>query len=306
MVWLKMVLLVGTLMADEPAVTAPRSFTDKRGRTIIATIVSIDLKSVVLKRESDKRDFTFPIADLSEADQVFLAENRAALGKATGGGGMTPLATRTVTGTEVAKAKRFAKDVLMDERRGGGGIVFRWSERPKLTVQSSDAALAAYGRTVYDQFCDAAGFVGLPAKGSEIVLCIGTTTEVEKMKQKLAPGANRGGKWTWHYRWEGNHFEGYVFFVPSAGLELENRRQVFRGMAAVFGCPGRSDEFPDSAFHPNSEASELGPIDRQLVRLVYTQLDEQAGKDELFLAVQKNWAAMVAAPVPTAGQTAKP
>ncbi len=298
--WLMMVVLAGTLMAGAPDVIAPRNFTDIRGRSMMATVVSIDLKSVVLKRESDKREFVFPIAELSEADQVFIAENRAALGKATTGVGITPLAMRTVTSTEVAKARRFAKEVLMEERTGGGGVVFHWKQRPKLTVKSTDAGLAAHGQKVYDEFCDAAGFVEPPAAGPEIVLCVGTAAEVEKLRQTLAPDANRGQAWTWCYRWDGRKqsYVSFVFFVPEDGQEEDNRRQVFRGIAAVFGCTGTSDEFPASAFHPKSELSELGAMDRQLVRLVYTQLDERAGRDKLLLTVEKNWAAMVAPPKP--------
>lgn len=276
--------------------TAPRTFTDGQGRSLIASVVSIDVKSVVLRRESDKKDFTFPITSLSAADQVYLAENRAALGKATAGVTVSPLVPRVVTGTEVAKAKRFAKEVLMDDRKGGGGTVFRWEKRPKFTVKATDAVLADFGRKTYEELCDAAGFAGTPDADAEITLCIGSSGEIEKLKQSLAPSANRGGTWTWHYRWSGSGYKAFVFFVPETDKETENRRKVFRGVAAVFGCPGSSDEFTESVFHSKSEADGLGPMDRQLVRLVYTQLENRAGRDKLLVAVEKNWAAMVAPP----------
>lgn len=288
----------GRLAGEEvgSGLTAPRTFTDLQGRSLIASVVSIDVKSVVLRRESDKREFTFPITSLSAADQVYLAENRAALGKATAGVAVSPLVPRTVTGTEVAKAKRFAKEVLMDDRKGGGGVVFRWEKRPKFTVKATDAVLADFGRKTYDELCDAAGFSGAPDAEAEITLCIGSTGEIEKLKQTLAPSANRGGTWTWHYRWTGSGYKAFVFFVPEEGKETEHKRQVFRGVAAVFGCPGSSDEFADSVFHSKSEADGLGPMDRQLLRLVYTQLEHRAGRDKLLAAVEKNWAVMVAPP----------
>lgn len=286
--------------ADEPAALAVREFSDESGRKITATLVAIDLTTVTLRREPDGKEFKIPIARLSSADQVFLAANRAALGKASAGGGPTPLAPRAVTGTEVAKAKRFAKEVLMDDRKGGDGAVFKWEKRPTLTLKTSEPELAEFGQKTYDAFCDAAGFTGDKDANAEITLCIGSQQEIDKLKQSLAPGANRGGRWTWHYRWVGGGYKAFVFFVPEQGKDAENRRQVFRGIAAVFGCPGSSDEFSGSAFHSKSEAAELSPIDRQLVRLVHTQLDSRAGRDKLLQAVEKNWASMVAPAKPAA------
>lgn len=283
--------------AAQPDMAAPRKFTDNRGRSITATVVSIDLKSVVLKRESDGREFVFPILDLSEADQVFIAENRAALGKAAGPAEVAPLPTRKVTGTEVAKAKRFAADVLLSGR-SSTLKTFRWTQRPVLTLRAPSGPLADYAQKTYDEFCAAAGFTGAPAKGPEIVVCLGSMAEIEALKQKLEPEAQRSTPWTWRYRWipEKNAYRAFVFFVPEAAGETENRRQVFRGIAAVFGCPGASTEFPQSSFEPKSQADALDDIDRHLVRLMYTHINDRASRDNILVAVEKNWAAMVSPP----------
>jgi len=298
-------MLAGRLVAeDAPVATAARTFTDLRGRSMIATVVSIDVKSVVLKRESDKREFVFPIADLSEADQVFLAENRAALGRATAGPGMTPLATRTVTGTEVAKAKRFAADVFLGERTG----TFRWTQRPKFTVKAGAGPLAAYGLKVYEEMCAAAGMTGQPADGPEIILCLGTMTEINALKQKMAPELNRGKTWTWHYEWDAKKrsWTCMIFIVPDTNDEADTRHRILRCIGASFGCRGTGDEFPQSCFHVDSRSDELNPIDIQLFRLLYAHLENGATRAHIMSAVDKNWAVMVAPPDSKPATASKP
>ena len=293
--WLLVMMMAARLPAEAPDWTAPRTFTDMRGRSIVASVVSIDVKNVVLRRESDKKEFTFAIISLSADDQVFLAENRAALGKATAATAATPLSPRKVTGTEVAKAKRFAVDVLMREKTGNSSV-FRWEGRPKFTTYPTDGDISAFGKTTYEELCDAAGMVGEVANGPEIVLCTGTSEEIQKLKQKLVPDVNRTQKWTWCYRWDNKTraYRSYVFLVIDRADDPADRRWVFRGLAAVFGCPGLSDEFSESVFDKNSKADRLGEMDRQLLRLLYQHVPNRAGKDAILRTVQTNWAAMVA------------
>ncbi|MDF3058800.1 MAG: hypothetical protein K0R17_3015 [Rariglobus sp.] len=287
--------MIARLPAEVPDLTAPRAFTDSQGRSIVASVVSIDVKNVVLRRESDKKEFTFPIISLSPGDQVFLAENRAALGKATSAPGPTPLPSRKVTGTEVAKVKRFAVDVFMREKTGNQRV-FRWEGRPKLTTYPSEGGMSAFGKTTYEELCAAAGMAGPAANGPEIVLCTGTMAEIQKLKQKLAPDVDRTQKWSWSYQWNDKTraYLAHVFVATEEDDDPNDRRLVFRGLAAAFGCPGLSDEFPESAFDKKSKADHLGEIDRQLIRLLYQHVASRAGKDAIISAAEKNWAAMVA------------
>ena len=298
---LLLTMTVARLMGDDapaPAgVTASRTFTDSQGRSIVASVVFIDVKSVVLRRDSDKREFTFPILSLSAADQVYLAENRAALGKATQPvSTTTPLATRVVTGAEVAKAKRFAIDVFMREKTGNQQV-FRWEARPKFTQMGSNREMTEFGKTTYDDLCSAAGFSDAVADGPEITLCVGKIGEIQKLKQKLAPDVDRIQRWTWHYEWNGkkNCYTACMFVVADDDTDPEEtKRLVFKTVAAVFGCPGSSDEFSQSAFDKESKADRLADIDKQLVRLLYQKVPNRSGRDGVLSAVQGHWAALVA------------
>jgi hypothetical protein len=292
-------LALGQLGGEEmnSGLKAPRTFTDVQGRSLIASVVSIDVKSVMLRRESDKKEFTFPITSLSAADQVYLAENRAALGKVTQPMSTTkPLVPRVVSATEVAKAKRFAIDVFMRDRTGNQQV-FRWEKRPKLTVMGDNQEMTGFGKTTYEELCDTAGFLGPATDAPEITLCVGNSAEIQKLKQKLAPGVDRTQRWNWQYEWNGKRscFDAFIFVVADTKDDVaETRRLVFRMMAAVFGCPGSSDEFEQSAFDKNSSADQLAEIDRQLVRLLYQKVANRAGRDGVLAAVQGNWIEMVA------------
>lgn len=289
-------LLSACVWADAPTasdLTAPRTFTDSRGRALVATIVSIDVKNVVLRRESDQKEFTLPLNSLSVEDQVFLAENRANLGQATAPG-LPPLPARVVTSTEVAKAKRFAVDVFMREKTGNQQV-FRWKKRPKFTTLPEDGAFSDFGRETYEDFCAAAGLTGPAADGPEIVLCTGTAAELQKLANKFAPDV-QVRTWSWRYRWDNQKraYVAYVFVVTDGKDAAEARRLIFRCVSAVLGCPGISDEFRQSAFAKDSKADRLTDIDRQLVRLLYQHIEHGASRDRVLRATEKEWAALVA------------
>lgn len=295
--WLCTSLLFATsiafLSADTPGPNETRTFTDNRGRTLVASIVSIDVVNVVLKREPDNKVFTLPIASLSAEDQLFLAENRVKLGKATAP--VAPLAPRKVTGTEVAKAKRFAVDVFMREK-SGAQRVFRWEKRPALTLLPASGPIPEFSKATFDTFCDAAGLIGPPADGPEIVICTGTKTEIHKLQEKHAPDSNPAETFRWNYRWDGKKYtyKAHIFVVTDNAADEEIRLRVFRCVSAIMGCPGRSDEFPGSAFHNQAKAPALEEIDRQLVRLLYQHLPNNATRDAVLGAVEKHWVSMVA------------
>lgn len=281
------------LSADTPGLNEPRTFTDYRGRGLVATIVSIDAANVVLKRESDNKVFTLAISSLSAEDQLFLAENRVKLGKATAP--VTALTPRKVTGTEVAKAKRFAVDVFMREK-SGTQRVFRWEKRPALTLIPEGGPIPEFSKELFETFCDAAGLAGTATDGSRIVICTGSQAEIEKLQQKHAPDSNRTQASTWQYRWDNTTraYTAHIFVVTDNADDAEIRQRVFRCVTAIMGCAGRSDEFPASAFHNQAKTHTLTDIDRQLVRLLYQHVPNRATRDAVFAAVEKHWAAMVA------------
>jgi hypothetical protein len=158
--------------------------------------------------------------------------------------------------------------------------------------------MSSFGKTTYEELCAAAGLVGPVVDGPEIMLCIGTSAEIEKPQQKLAPGAGRTRKWRWRYHWDNKAraYRAYVFLVIERADDPDDRRLVFRGLAAVFGCPGLSDEFRESVFDKKSKADRLDEIDRQLMRLLYQHIANGAGKESILAAVDKNWAEMVMPP----------
>lgn len=302
-VWMSAV----SLAAEEAGPAASRTFTDNRGRTIVASVVSINVTSVVLRRESDKKEFTLPIVSLSPADQAFLAENRAELGKLSSAGKPSPLPYRKITGPEVAKARRFAVDVLIPGTSGKASFL-KWEQRPRLTLKGSAAEQAAFGKKTFEDFCDAAGLVEVPNADSEIILCAGTREDVTALGKELGDVLPPGQIWFW--RWRSNYPKpgktAFVLIVVNPGEEDLSAQNIFRTFSSLFGCGGRSKEFPQSGFGEKKLATELSPVDRQLLRLLYTYLPESATRDDIIEAVQKNWASMVGpAPAGTPADAAR-
>lgn len=283
--------------AEESAVNGPRTYTDNRGRSIVASVVSIDVSSVVLRRESDKKEFTFPIVGLSPADQVFLAENRAALGGMANAGKPAPLPYRKITGTEVAKVRRFAVDVLIDGASGKRHLD-RWPQRPKLTLRGTGADIAIYGKKTFEDFSEAAGLPVVPNPESEIILCVGSRDEIMDMSNELDGHHQPSQTWSW---WRkplprGGGYRITIFIVADKSQDERNRQNLFRVLAQLFGCAGRSTEFSQSGFSERKAGTELDAIDRQLLRLLYAHLPEMVVRDDILGAVDKNWVAMLGAP----------
>ena len=70
----RMGLLMCCLGMMSMAVVEGRTWTATDGRTLEAEFVSTDGTSVVVKRASDRREFTLALAKLSEEDQKWVKE----------------------------------------------------------------------------------------------------------------------------------------------------------------------------------------------------------------------------------------
>lgn len=70
---LSSVVSLSALGVSTPA--APRTWTDREGRTVDAELVRADTHSVVIRRLADGREFTFPLERLSAADRDFVSQH---------------------------------------------------------------------------------------------------------------------------------------------------------------------------------------------------------------------------------------
>ncbi len=74
--FIAMILFVGGFPSIGDAADAFRTFTDAKGREIMAKVVAVKGKDVIITKKSGKQ-FKFPIATLSEADQAYLKKWQA-------------------------------------------------------------------------------------------------------------------------------------------------------------------------------------------------------------------------------------
>ncbi len=92
-------LSMGALSAQDTSLLKTREWTSNNGKALNASLVSVKGDSITLKRKSDSREFSLPLARLSDEDQTLLHNCRRDLeSMAEGAGANQPGASSFFTG----------------------------------------------------------------------------------------------------------------------------------------------------------------------------------------------------------------
>lgn len=253
-----------------------------------AQVLGMGPETVVVRAQGVNSDRLLGLASLS-------AEDRAALEKLRGEAGQVVVAAdampaREATGAEIAKAGRFATNVLL-RRDGSNAQALRWEGRPAIKVHAAEPEAEAAVRRIYEEFCAAAGLAGAPTEGLEIVLCVGPRDYIDRKRRELTPDLEPVSGSRWRFWWnERRALTKVVSYQVAHWGQPDIERLLFSRVSEAFGLVGDSKEFPGSAFHTDARHSRLSDEDRRLLRVVYRHLPYAAGRDAIVRTIGERWA----------------
>lgn len=259
-----------------------------RNGTWPAQVLAMTAETVLVRPQGAKTERLLGLASLA-------AEDRAALAKLRGEGRQVrpaaeAMVAREVSGAELAKAGRFAVNVLL-KRDGSNPQVLRWPARPRLALHADDSRAETVARRIYEEFCTAAGLTEEAGEGREIVFCLGPRDFVERKRRELNPDLEPVSGRRWRYWWNDERaFTKVVVYLVVDWPRPDGERLVLECMSDAFGLIGDSKEFSESAFFADSKARQLAEVDRRLLRVLYRHVPPAAGREAVLRAVNERWA----------------
>lgn len=218
------------------------------------------------------------------------------LGGASGAGGLG--GSGGVAGApDAALVKQWAREVTLGTEFGGGSkVVARWTSSPSLSVVKGTAA----DRVHLDELVPVLN-QELGATPIQVVADGDASADIRVYFVPLADfdaiGAANGfsvvpGNWGYFYLfWGSDHAltKSYVLLATDKLTGAKLRHFTFEEVTQSLGLATDSDIFPDSIFYADGsdggDATELGALDRSLVRFVYAHTqpgDDAAAFDAAF------------------------
>jgi hypothetical protein len=260
-----------------------------RNGTWRAKVVGMTAETVVVRPGGGKTERLIGMASVSAEDRAALEKMRVEAAQAASA--VEAIPAREVSGSEQAKAGRFAVNVLLRRDGSISPQVMKWMGRPRLTVHAEEADAEAGLRRVYEEFCASAGMAGEPSADLEILVCAGSSDFVDKKRKEFAPDMDFVKRWRWRY-WrddQGALTKVYVFLVVN-WVQPDAERLALERMSEAFGLVGESKEFAPSAFYPDTNVARLSDEDRRLLRVMYRHVPLGSGREVIVRIVNERWA----------------
>ncbi len=195
---------------------------------------------------------------------------------------------------------RFVEEVVLQPTPGGKHpLVVRWTTPPKIGLVNATAEDAAFVRRFVATLDEVLGESGLSvqlvaASESNIQVYFAARAMFDRLASNL--GAKPHPPATGFYLiWPGERLDiaTAVAVVGADSSATERQAATVHQLAHVLGLRGDSGVFPESAVFSEganrSSATTLAPIDRKLLRLLYTNLSPADGWRDLRTAYRRHW-----------------
>ncbi len=195
---------------------------------------------------------------------------------------------------------RFVEEVLLRPVSGGTDpLVVRWATSPRIALVEASVEDAAFVRAfvaTLDQVLEGSGLSPRLAEGgkSNFQVYFATRARFDRLAVNLGAGPLTSGT-GFYLIWpsERRDIVAAVAVVDADLRAAERQAATVHQLAHALGLRGDSAVFPESALFTEgdrgSTATALSPIDRKLLRLLYTRLGSADGWSELRAAYRRHW-----------------
>ncbi len=195
---------------------------------------------------------------------------------------------------------RFVEEVLLRPASGGTDpLVIRWATSPRITLVEATAEDEAFVRAfvaTLDELLEGSGLAPRLVEGgkSNFQVYFATRARFDRLAVNLGADPLTSGT-GFYLIWPSERLD-IVAAVAVVGADLsaaERRAAIVHQLAHAFGLRGDSAVFPESALFTEgdrgSTATALSPIDRKLLRLLYTHLGSADEWSVLRAAYRRYW-----------------
>ncbi len=195
---------------------------------------------------------------------------------------------------------RFVEEVLLRPASGGTDpLVIRWATAPRIALVEATAEDEAFVRAfvaTLDEVLEGSGLSPQLVEGgkSNFQVYFATRARFDRLAVNLGADLLTSGT-GFYLIWPSERLD-IVAAVTVVGADLsaaERRATIVHQLAHALGLRGDSAVFPESAVFTEgdqgSTATALSPIDRKLLRMLYTHLGSANDWSELRAAYQRYW-----------------